>query len=189
MEPQCVRDVMLPLDDVPTVSVGATLLDAVCTLERAQVRRPAGASRYRFVLVLNEQGQVVGKLGHLAFLRAIEPGFERPRELEALDRAGVDADLIDSISRYRRLWQEGLRDCCRRVAQLRVADVMRPVDESIADDAPLLTAVSTLVRLQSLSIPVRRGDLVVGVLRLADLYDVIANQIAREGCGDGAAKE
>ena len=177
MKATLVRDVMVPLDDVPTVRDEETLADAVRRLDAAQTRRPEGRSKYRAVLVVDDRGRVVGKLGHLAFLKAFEPGFERPLDLARLDRAGVDPDLVESISGHLRFWQDDLGSCCRRAAHLLVRDVMHPVDHSLVEDTPLLVAISTLTRLQTLSIPVRRGERVVGLLRLADLYDVIAELI------------
>jgi CBS domain-containing protein len=188
METWSVRDIMLSLTDVPTVREEATLLEAVCALDRAQRRRREGASRYRAVLVVNARGQVVGKLGHLAFLRAIEPGFESPADRDTLDRAGVDPDLLESLSGHRRFWHGELEECCRRSAHVTVREVMHPLAESVDADTPLIQAVSTLVRLQVLSIPVREAGQVVGLLRLADLYDLIAHLITREGC-DGQPSE
>ena len=118
MKATLVRDVMVPLDDVPTVRADATLADAVRQLDVAQARRPEGRSKYRAVLVVDDQGRVVGKLGHLVFLRAFEPGYERPVDLERLDRAGVDPDLVESISGHLRFWQDDLESCCRRAAHL-----------------------------------------------------------------------
>jgi hypothetical protein len=132
---------------------------------------------------MNDRGQVVGKLGHLAFLRGVDPGYERQVDLAALDRAGVDRELIESISGHMRFWQEDLIACCHRAAHLRVGDVMRQVDEAIEQDSPLTTAISTMVRLQTLSIPVRRGDEVVGLLRLADVYDIVATVMTGQRSG------
>jgi len=41
-----------------------------------------------------------------------------------------------------------------------------------------------MVRLQTLSVPVREGGEVVGLLRLADVYDAVAEQIKRVAADD-----
>lgn len=171
---RCVRDVMLPLDDVPVVREDATLAEAVGILEAADQSRPPGRPHYRAVLVTNARGQVVGKLGHLAFLKALEPGHEAPAERAALDRAGVDPELLGSIAGHRRLLEPSLEACCRRAAHTRVCDAMHAMPEALDEDTPINEAVTAIVRLQTLSILVRRGDAVVGLLRLADLYQVVA---------------
>jgi len=180
MKPLFVRDVMLPLTDVPTIMEEATLADAVRTLAQAQLHRPADRLPFRVVLVLNSQSQVVGKLGHLAFVQALEPGYEPPDERDTLQRAGVDPALMESLSQYKRFWEGDLELACRRAAHLRVGDVMRRVVESVDVDVSLLDAISALVRLGTLSVLVRRGDEAVGLLRLADVYDVAAQLILQE---------
>ena len=180
MKPLFVKDVMLPLTDVPIIAEDATLADAVSALARAQHRRPADRLPFRVILVLNARAQVVGKLGHLAFIQALEPGFGPPEERETLQRAGVDPALVESLSQYKRFWEGDLELACRRAAHLRVGDVMRSVGESVDESTSLLDAISTLVRLGTLSILVRRGDEAVGLLRLADIYDAAARLLMQE---------
>ena len=184
-----VKEVMLTLDDVPTILPDATLAAAVRALGDAQRRRPPGRLPYRAVLVVNEQGQVVGKLGHAAFLQALEPGYEPPDERETLRRAGVDSVLAESVSRHKRFWEGDLELGCRRAAHLRVADVMRQIEEIVDEQASLVEAISILLRRGALSVLVRREDDVVGLLRLADAYDVVAQKIEEEARVDGGTAE
>jgi hypothetical protein len=189
MAVRLVKDVMLPLDDVPIIRDDATLAEAVQALQQAQERRPPGRLPYRAVLVVNRDGQVVGKLGHLAFLQALEPGYASPVEREALARAGVDPVLADSLSRYKRFWESDLELSCRRAAHLRVAEVMRQVEDCIEEQTSLVEGISTLVRLGTLSILVRRADEVVGLLRLADVYDVVAKLLVEEAQASGGSSK
>jgi CBS domain-containing protein len=184
MKSVLVKDVMLSVVDVPAVGEDATLAEAVQALESAQQRRPVDRLPFRVVLVVNSRDQVVGKVGHLAFLQALEPGYESPDERETFQRAGVDSELARSLSRYKRFWEEDLELACRRAAHLRVTDVMRGVGESVEEETSLLEAVSTLVRLGTLSVLVRRGDEVTGLLRLADVYHVAAKLILEEWDGN-----
>ena len=183
-----VRDVMLPLTDVPAVSVDATLAEAVRVLRESQAERPGGRLPYRLVLVLDRSGRVVGKLGHLAFLQALQPGAAASPEVGELDRAGVPPELIDSLRGHMRLLHGQLDDCCRRAAALRVGDAMQPVTVSVDITASLAEAATALLDAQTLSILVRRGPEVVGLLRLADLFDVVAEEILRQA-GPAAEKE
>lgn len=176
-----VRDVMLPVDDVPTVHRDATLADAVRALADADRVRPEGRPSYRAVLVVNDHDEVVGKVGYLAFLRALEPGFEGPQDLATLDRAGVDPAVVGAISAHLRFWHVDLPDCCRRAAHTPVRDVMLEVSESLDENTPVSVAITTLVRLNTLSLPVVRGPVVIGLLRLADLYQLVAEMIVETG--------
>jgi CBS domain-containing protein len=181
MGARTVSEVMVPLDDVPTINQDATVAEAVRELERAQQQGPRGRLPFRVVLVTDDRGRIVGKLGHLAFLQALKPGYESREEHQALERAGVDPVLADSLSRYKRFWEHDLEASCQRAARLRVREVMRPLQESIDAEASIVDAISTLIQLGSLSILVRSSDEIVGLLRLADLYEVAAGLIADPG--------
>lgn len=170
-----VKDVMVPLDDVPIVPPEATLADAVQVLRAADASRPAGRPPYRAVLVVDARGQVLGKLGQLTFLRAIEPGWEAPADLAALDRAGVDPGLVSSIADHQRFWHEDLHGCCHRAAHRRVTEVMLEATESIPETASLEQAIAAISRLGRLSLLVRGGSTVVGLLRLSDLFEIVSD--------------
>lgn len=172
-----VKDVMLPLDDVPTVAPDATLADAARALREADESRPAGRPPYRAVLVVDARGQVLGKLGQLAFLRALEPGWEAPADLAALDRAGVDPGLLSSLAEHQRFWQEGVLACCHRAAHRRVTEVLLEATETIPEDTSLQQAIATISRLGRLSLLVRRGSDIVGLLRLSDLFEVVSDML------------
>ena len=182
MEIKYVRDVAVDISRVPKVHQDATLLDAIKALDVAQERRPGGRLPFRAVLVMDDNGEIVGKLGHLAFLRALEPGYESQHDRDSMYRSHVDPDLFESMSGHLRLLQPGFPNCCFRAANFRVKDVMHPPEEAIDEDMLLISAVSILVKLQALSVLVRRGDLIVGLLRLADVFDVIADLIVSDAC-------
>jgi CBS domain-containing protein len=172
-----VKDVMLLLDDVPTVPPEATLADAARALREADENRPADRPPYRAVLVVDARGQVLGKLGQLGFLRALEPGWEAPADRATLDRAGIDPGLLDSIAEHQRFWQEGVLACCHRAAHRRVTDVLLEATETIPEDTSLQQAIATMSRLGRLSLLVRRGSEIVGLLRLSDLFEVVSDQL------------
>jgi len=147
----------------------ASLLDAVVALDRAQKGLPPGRHPHRAVLVLGPGGRVLGKLGHLAFLKALEPRYDAVGDLATLSRVGLRSEFISSMMGHMELWKDSLDDICQRAQHTRVADVMRPVTESIAHDASLSEALHNIIVRQSLSLLVTRGSDVVGILRLSDL--------------------
>lgn len=69
-------DVMVPLSEYATVDEGATLVEAVQALEKAQEAFDRNRYHHRAVLVLDGQKNVVGKLSQLDILGALEPKYE-----------------------------------------------------------------------------------------------------------------
>ncbi|MBU0518517.1 CBS domain-containing protein, partial [bacterium] len=76
-EARWVKDVMLPLDDYALVPEDASMVDAYCALEEAQKRLPPGRQASRAVLVVDKSGKIIGKVGQLAFLKALEPKYDK----------------------------------------------------------------------------------------------------------------
>jgi hypothetical protein len=177
MNDKTVKDLMVPLDEYPHVRENTTLLDAALALDKAQRNLPAGRQPYRAVLVVGQDDQVIGKIGQLMFLRALEPRYGVLGDLEKLSRAGVSTELITSMMDHYRLFQDNLSDLCRRAGSMKVADVMHPVAESIDEGAPLSEGIHQLVIGQTLSILVRRNGRITGLLRLSDLFDAIVEHM------------
>lgn len=185
MELTTVREVMVPLDELPTVRTDATLAEAMAVLRSAQ-QRTSGRLPYRLVLVVDERGSVVGKLGHQGFLRALLESAPRSGpDAEAFARAWVDPDLLSTMTGHLRFFQETFSACCNRAHWVRIGDVMVPVTDSVEENAPLATGIRALLEWQQLSVFVRRGDEVVGLLRQADVFDWIADTVGDPARGSG----
>ncbi len=177
MDNKLVRDLMVLLDDYAVVSQEASLLDAVLALEKAQENLPPDRQPHRAVLVVDENKNVIGKIGQLAFLRALEPKYKIIKDLDKLSRAGVSGEFVSSMMEHFSLFQESLNDLCQKARSILAKDVMRPVEESIDENASLSEALHEMVIYQTLSILVTRDRKVVGLLRLSDLFDEIIKNI------------
>lgn len=179
MDTRTVKDIMVPLDEYAVVSETATLLDAILALEAAQKRLPPGRQPIRAVLIADNDKNIVGKIGQLAFLRALEPKYNMLGNLETLAAAGVQPEFISSVMEHYRFFQDSLPDMLLRGQTITVRDVMRPVAENIDENAPLREAIHLFVMLQTLSILVTRRGTVVGLLRLSDLFDELSNEMKK----------
>lgn len=177
METKKVKDLMLRLEDYAIVDEDATLLDAVNILEEAQKKLDTSRMKHRAVLVRDKNGKIVGKLGHLAFLRALEPKYDRIGDLKTLSRAGVSGEFVHSIMETFKFWEYTIPDLCKRAKAVSVRDAFHPITENIDENAPITEAIHKFVMWQSLSIPVVRDDEIVGILRLSDLYSELSRMI------------
>lgn len=172
-----VKDIMVPLDDYAVVPPEATLRDAVVALDRAQKHVPPGRQPHRAVLVKDKQGRIIGKVGQLAFLKGLEPNYEHSIDTDALERAGVGDGLITAMREHTKYFEESLDDVCAHAATTKVGAILQPFEESIDENALLGEAVHKIVQWQRLSLLVTRGEQVVGIVRLSDLFDTIATKI------------
>lgn len=180
-----VKDIMIPLEDYAIVDEEATVLDALRVLKESQQRLAPGRQPHRAILVRGKNGEIVGKLHHFAFLRALVPERKVLGAVGILERAGVGEDLRDSSMKMLDLLTSDLVDLCERARNVAVGEVQTRATVSIDEEAPLAEAISSFLRHQTLSLLVTRGREKVGILRLSDLFDELARQIMDADCTDG----
>lgn len=172
-----VKDLMVSLDDYALLPGTATLLDAVRALEEAQAKLPSGRQPHRAVLVTDDGGKIVGKVGQLAFLKALEPKYDLNSDRSHLEVAGVGSEMFDSMREHARLFQIELDQLCQRARFVRLKEVMHPISCSIAESATLAEAIHLLIAAQTLSLLVTRDREVVGLLRLSDVFEAVTGQM------------
>ena len=174
MELITVEDLFVPLEEYATVGEDATLYDAVKALEKAQ--EDFDYKRYfylhRAILVLGNNGKVLGKLSQLDVIRALEPKYSDIGDMRDVSRTGFTKDFIRSIMEKYALCQVPFTEMCRRAAKLKVTDCMYALSEGeyIETDASLCEAVHMLVMGHHQSLLVTREDKIVGILRLTDVF-------------------
>ncbi|MFO7738355.1 MAG: CBS domain-containing protein [Desulfatiglandaceae bacterium] len=174
MEITTVKDLMVPLEEYVTVSEEATLFEAVMALEKAQEHLDRKRYHYlhRAVLVYDKNKKIVGKVSQLDALRALEPKYGALHDDESLSRTGFSPQFLKSMLEKYALWDKPLKDVCGKAAKLKVKTFMyAPTEgEYIQESASLEAAMHLLVMGRHQSLLVNRGDDIVGILRLTDVF-------------------
>jgi CBS domain-containing protein len=176
-----VKDLMVPLSEYPVVGEDASIHDAVQALQEAQKRFDQSRYRHRAVLVADDKGHIVGKLGQLDMLRALEPKYEEMRSGTGVTRLGFSRKfLVSMLDRYD-LFAQPMEQMCRHVFEQKVTRYMqRPGDgEQIEADASMDQALHLLVVCQHQSLLVMEGERITGILRLTDVFATVFEAIDR----------
>ena len=97
MESITVEELIVSLEKYATVGKDATLYDAVLALETAQENFDKNRYLHRAILVLDEDGTVLGKVSQLDALRALEPKYIDMGDMRHLSRTGLSANFIKSL--------------------------------------------------------------------------------------------
>ncbi len=179
MPPRLVKDLMISLQDYATVSQEATLYEAVIALEEAQRRMHEHSYPHRAVIVLDDNGQTVGKLSQFDFIRALEPRYHEITDSKSLDRFGLSAGFIRSMIESQGLWQKPLDNLAQKAARIKVKDVMYTpaAGEFVEENASLDEGIHQLIMGHHQSLLVTRDSKVVGILRLTDVFTEICKMI------------
>ncbi len=173
MENYLVKDLMVPISEYATVTIGTTFLEALQVLERAQDAYTVSKYQHRAILVLDLAGNVVGKISQLRALKALQPETEVAKE-------------IDEIRRFRfsENYQAEFRDKCRSRADLIKKETLREAagkkveefmqaptpGEFVSEESHLDIAIHRLVAGAHMSLLVTRENRIVGVLRISDVF-------------------
>lgn len=181
MEVKYVKDIMVPLNEYAVVGIDDTVFDALMELKESQKHIGPGRFLHRAVLVKNESGKIVGKIGHLSFLKALEPKYDRIGNLDLMSRSGLSPEFISTLALKMDLFQDDITKSCKRLKTIKVSEIMHQVNEHIDMKASLIEAIHCIVMWQTLSVLVTDGNKVVGILRLSDLFQEVFGEIVG-GC-------
>ena len=183
MKTLSVKDLMVPLNQYATVYEDATLSDAMDALEKAQALFDQSRDRHRAILVCEKKtGKVMGKISQLDVIRSLEPKYNLLGEKQSLGRMGFSPHFMKSMLDHYELWHDPLEDICKKAGKLKVTEVMYKLTEGeyVREDSGLNEAVHQLVMGHHQSLLVRRGEEIVGILRLTDIFRKICD--ARKKC-------
>jgi predicted transcriptional regulator len=184
-----VRDAMVALSDYALVAQEAELHEAVSALRQAQENFRHNAYKHRALLVHDDEKRIVGKLGMLDILRALEPRYKEV-DLEAISHLGYGPRFIRSALEEFSFWQRPLDQVCRTAARVKVQDIMyTPTEGEFVEEASSLDeAIHQLVIGHHQSLLVTREGEITGVIRLTDIFERISGMI--EDCRlSGAASD
>ena len=181
MKSYLVKDLMVPLSEYATVTEDASLYESVLSLEEAQEKFEDKHSRYRHraILILDKDGNVVGKLSQLDMLRALEPKYKDMLLGKGLRQYGFTKDFMESMLESYHLFANPLDDICRKAGEQNVKKFMSTPTEGeyVSEDASLDLAIHQFIMGNHQSLLVTGGEKVVGILRLTDVFSKVYHKM------------
>jgi hypothetical protein len=179
MNTKTAGDLMVPLDEYPVVEESSTVLEAVIRLRESRKNMESERQPYQAVLVADGTGRIIGKLGQMAMLKALEPRSQILGDRDTLDKAGVGDKILETALDHMRTFQHDFSELCKGAAALPVAKAMSPVREHIDIRMPASEVVHRMVAWRTLSILVTENNRPVGLVRLSDLCDAVITEMCR----------
>jgi len=175
MKKYLVKDLMVPLSEYATVSEGATLLETLLALEKAQEEFQHTRYSHRAVLILDKNKQVIGKLSQLDFLRALERENEHIEQINSISKFGFSPKAITAFQEKHRTKSTPIEETLLTAAKLKVEDFMQPPSENeyIKESTSLDIAIHQFTTGLYISLLVTKGKDITGVLRLSDVFAAV----------------
>jgi CBS domain-containing protein len=171
-----VKDLMVPLSEYATVKEEATLFEAVLALEKAQEEFDHTKYRHRAILVLDRENKVIGKVGQVDVLHALEPKAADLEEIKSLSQFGFSDGFIQQLRVKRQMGRGRLKDLCLDTAKIQVKEIMQAPTEGeiIGQDEPIESAIQQLLLGGHIGLLVTNGNnLIIGILRLTDVFAAV----------------
>jgi CBS domain-containing protein len=163
-----VRDILVPIADVPCISRDANVRDAYALLHRQHV---SGGWRFRHMLVFGDNNAVVGVLSLQDLLRALMPDYIKA-SLAQRHPAGARDDASLSM-----LWQESFKEHCLIGSQRPVSSCMTEVRFTVAAREPVTRAAYLMIAHHVHMLPVLEDDRVIGIVRIVDVFNLAAAEV------------
>lgn len=173
-----VKEIMIPLSEYATVNQAANFYEAVLSLEEAQ-KKFDGLYRHRAILVLDDEGHAVGKIGQDDLIRGLEPGNKQIEDLKRPSYSGFTSSYIKSVIQKYHLWEAPLEEICKKASEIKVKDLMHtPVEgETVDEEATLNEAIHQLILARHQSLLVTRAGKIVGIFRMTDVFHKICEAV------------
>jgi predicted transcriptional regulator len=98
--------------------------------------------------------------------------------LKETSRFGFSPDFIKSMMEGYPLWRTPLMDICKRADDIKVKDIMHSISAgNIDEETSLDKAIHQLVISSRQSLPVMKGNNIVGILQLSDVFKEVCDRI------------
>lgn len=163
-----VRDIMISIDDYPTLRQDATLYDALNVLDQARVKSTENEEPFKAVLVKDINGRIIGKAGLLSLIMAMNSCLINKN---IKSKYNVSNEEIDAVRDQMDFWKDNLRELSFDAETIMIKDIMQPVENCIDINAKVDDAINKLSIYNTISILVIDGTKIVGIIRLSDIFN------------------
>ena len=169
-----VRDIYIPMKDYPHIPDTATVCDAMKLMVSSQTE----AHKYRTILVHDSDEHLVGYLSLRDLLRAIGPDYLK-KAAPSFKGNQPFQGIPQDFSALSLIWQEGFTAKIQEESQQTISNFLTLFEHSVKLDDPFAKCAYLLLIEDINVIPVVENDKVIGVVRLVDIFEDIAQQLCK----------
>ena len=169
------RDFMILIEEYPHISDSSSICGAMQMMHSNLTE----ANKYRTILITDENQHLLGYLSLRDLIRAVGPRYLRK---QAPDHKGHQPfqGISTDLSALSLIWQEGFTVKIREEAKKPVKEMMTLIEGSVSPDDPFAKCIYLMLVQNELIIPVVENDRVMGVIRLVDIFEIIAENLCAD---------
>jgi len=169
-----VKDLYVDIDDYPNISLNAPIGHAFHLMHHALQDK----TRFRTILVLDDDDHLKGYLSLRDLIRAVGPDYLHKKRPDVKGNQPFNIEGLDQdMSALSLIWQEGFTLKLHDELKKPVCDYMTLMEDQVSLDDPIAKCLYLMLFRDVLVLPVVENDQVIGVIRLIDLFERIADNI------------
>lgn len=159
-----IRDLVIPLDRYPHLNENQTLQEAIQTFMAFRAGEQEEL-RYSFLLVFNDQNQLVGKLSLVNIMHGLAPQL-----LEATKVANFEGKEVD-YPNLAFLYEDKVLGECGQNQKKSIKPLLQGIDFLLPADTNILKAVTMMSHRNDFNVPVTEAKEIIGMLRLEEIFN------------------
>ena len=169
-----VKDVYVKIDDYPNVSLHAPIGHAIHMMHHVLEDK----NKFRTILVLDDEDHLKGYLSLRDLIRAVGPDYMHKKSPDVRGHQPFNLEgLSQDLTALSVIWQEGFTLKLQDELDKPVSEYMTLMEDQVALQDPIAKCIYIMLLHDVLVLPVVENGQVVGVVRLVDLFERIADNV------------
>lgn len=169
-----VKDVYIMIDEYPNISQHAPIGHAINMMHNILRNK----SKFRTLLVLDDDDHLKGYLSIRDLIRAVGPDYLHKKKPAVKGHQPFNIEGLDQdLSALALIWQEGFTLKLHDELKKPVKEHMTLMEDSVSTEDTIAKCLYLMLFRDVLILPVVEEEHVVGVIRLIDLFDRIADNV------------
>ncbi len=175
------RDVMLPPEQYPHCHTNCTMRESIVALSASAVKLEDGHIMLpRYVLVLDDDDQLVGVVSRRELLKGLIPHLIEDRETAAHIKELVPFGGQMPSEVFIR-WTSLFSRAAIEASKESIKSVMVPIKGTVQVDDSLSTVITTMLHYGIDLVAVLDGKKVAGVVLMTNIFDIVAQFVMEHG--------
>lgn len=162
-----IRDLIIPIDHYPHLNENQSLQEAIDVLMSFGSGEKSNSLKFRTILAINDQGQLVGKLSMLDIIHGLAPLLMEMSKVNKFEGKGTE------YHRLTYLYEDNTFAECGKNRRKSIKPLLQPITFSLKADSHILEAIVMMSHHHDCIVPVTEQGSILGVLRLEEVFNAM----------------
>jgi len=168
-----VRDFYVPLDKYPHICASCSIKEAYSLMHSSLSEK----HKYRTILVYDDINQLLGYLSVRDLMYAMGPEYIKKQVPKKSFQPQFLDEIPHDLTALSLIWQDEFTRKIRDAAKKPVSEVMAPLLSPVYLDDQVAKCIHQMLKDDVFMLPVVEEENVIGVIRLFDMFELIADYL------------